>query len=232
MRQKAVRTKNCSIEVIQMPKSLEKQRISGAHPRALAVALSLSIYAQLVAPPVLAQNPPAEINIVVVNGEGAINNVGQRSTRDPAIRVEDESHKAVVGAAVVFSLPTDGASGEFGNGSKTLIVTTDPRGQATATNLKVNQVPGKLQIHVSASYKGRTARTNITQFSMSVPGKRSGGSGSGKTLLILLAVAGAAAAGGVLATSGKGSNPASTTPTPTLTPISITPGPGAIGGPR
>src|SRR5688572_26797365 len=187
-----------------MPKFLEKQRILVVPPRALSVVLSLSICIQLVAPPMCAQNPPAEIDIVVVDGEGAVNNVGQRSTRHAVVRVEDENQKPISGAAVVFTLPTDGASGEFGNGDKTLIVTTDTRGQAAASNLKVNQVPGKLQIHVSTSFKGRTARTNITQFNMSVPGKRAGG--SGKTLLIVLAIAGAAAAGGVVATQTGGSS--------------------------
>jgi hypothetical protein len=212
-----------------MPKSLEKQRMPAVPPRALSVALSLSIWIQFVAPPVFAQDPPAEINIVVVEGEGAVNNVGQRSASHPIVRVEDESQKPISGAAVVFTLPTDGASGEFASGDKTLIVTTDTRGQAAASNLKVNQIPGKLQIHVSTSFKGRTARTNITQFNMSVPGKRAGG--SSKTLLIVLAIAGAAAAGGVVAASQGGSSNSPVT-TPTVTPISITPGPGTIGGPR
>src|SRR5688500_11119104 len=115
-----------------MPKSLEKQRISFVPPRALSLVLSLSIWTQLVAPPLFPQNPPAEIKLVVVDGEGAVNNVGQRSIRYPVVRVEDENQKPIAEAAVVFTLPTDGPSGEFGNGDKTLIVTTDPRGQAAA----------------------------------------------------------------------------------------------------
>jgi hypothetical protein len=216
-----------------MPK-LEKKKISTAIPaRALSIVLSLSVCVQLLLPSAFAQNPPTEISIVVMDGEGAVNNVGQRSTHDLVIRVEDEAQKPIIGAAVVFTLPTDGPSGEFGNGSKTLIVTTDSRGQAAATNLKVNQISGKLQIHVNASFKGRTARTNITQFNMSVPGKRAGGGGSSKTLLIVLAVAGAAAAGGIAATMGKGSSSSPTTPTtPAVTPIGITPGPGTIAGSR
>src|SRR5215204_6654102 len=99
-----------------MPKSLEKRKLSAIPPRVLSVALSLSIWSQLVAPPAFAQNPPAEINIVVVEGEGAVNNVGQRSTSHPVVRVEDENQKPISGAAVVFTLPTDGASGEFASG--------------------------------------------------------------------------------------------------------------------
>jgi hypothetical protein len=205
-------------------------RISDVFTRALSVALAFSICAQLLSTPVLAQTPPGEITIVVVEGEGAVNNVGQRSSKQVIVRVEDENKKPIDGAAVVFTLPTDGPSGEFANGEKTLIVTTDARGLAAATNLKANAIDGKLPIHVSTSYRGRTARTNVTQFNMSVPGKRAGGS-SNKTLLIVLAVAGAAAAGGVVATTRNG-NSAGSPAAPAITPISITPGAGTIAGAR
>jgi len=64
-----------------------------------------------------AQEPtlPASLNIVVVEGEGAINNIRQRVARDPMVRVEDNNHKPIAGAVVVFTLPTEGATGEFGN---------------------------------------------------------------------------------------------------------------------
>ena len=203
-------------------------RISDALTRALSIALTFSVCAQYFITHVLAQNPPDEIKIVVIDGEGAVNNVGQRSTRDAVVRVEDDTQKPVAGAAVVFTLPTDGPSGEFANGEKTLIVTTDARGIASASNLKLNLVPGKVPIHVSTSYRGRTARTNITQFNMSVPGKRAGGSNK---MLIILAIAGAAAAGGVAAAYSGGSSSGSPSG-PTVTPISITPGTGTIGGAR
>jgi hypothetical protein len=200
--------------------------------KALSVALSVLLCVQAVIPSVNAQTPPARLQIVVVDGEGAINNVGQRSSHDPVVRVTDDNDKPVTGASVVFSLPTEGPSGSFGNGEKTLIMTTSPQGQATATGLKVNLAPGKLQIHVNASYRGQTARTNITQFNMSVPGKRAGG-GSSKTILVLLAIAGAAAGGVVAATGGKGNAAAPATPAaPPVTPIGITPGPGTVGPPR
>lgn len=199
--------------------------------KGLSVTLSLLLCVEAVLQPAYAQSPPAPLQIVVVDGEGAVNNIGQRSTRDPVVRIADQNDKVIAGASVVFTLPTEGPSGEFGNGSKTLIITTDARGEATATGLKVNQVPGRLQIHVNASYRGQTARTNITQFNMSVPGKRAGG--SGKTILVVLAIAGAAAAGGVVAATRKGSGSTpSTTVAPTIAPISIAPGTGTVGPPR
>lgn len=200
--------------------------------KALCSGLSAVICVQLVLPPAYAQNPPAELNIVVVDGEGAINNVGQKALHDPVVRVEDENHKPVSGAAVVFTVPTEGASGEFAKGDKSLVVTTDHQGQATAQGLKVNQVAGRLQIHVTASYRGKTARTNITQFNMAVPGKKAGG-GSGKKVAIILVIAGAAAGGGIAAATlggGKSSPPVSPpTPVPSIT---ITPGTGTIGPPH
>ena len=56
-----------------------------------------------------------ELNTVVV--EGAINNVRQRAARAPVVRVEEQNHKPIAGAAVAFTLPTGGASGEFSNGA-------------------------------------------------------------------------------------------------------------------
>jgi hypothetical protein len=198
--------------------------------RALCVWLCYLLCVQAIVPSVWAQNPPTRIEIVVVEGEGAINNVGQRSSRIPLIRVQDENDKPVAAAAVVFTLPTDGASGVFGNDEKTLIATTDARGEVTAAGLRVNTVPGRLQIHVNASYRGQTARTNITQFNMAVPGKRVGG--GGKTALIVLAIIGGAAAGGAaFALNGNGtSNPA--TPNAPPTPIGISVGGGTVGPPR
>jgi hypothetical protein len=198
--------------------------------RALCTALSYLLCLQAVLPHAYAQNPPARLDIVVVAGEGAINNVGQRSSRDPVVRIEDENQKPVVGAAVVFTLPTEGPSGEFSNGDKTAILVTDSRGEAAAVGLKLNQVPGKLQIHVNASYRGQTARTNITQFNMAVPGKRA--RGSAKTIVAILAVAGAAAAGGVVASTRGSKSATAPTPAPVPVPITISPAPGTVGPPR
>ena len=69
--------------------------------------------------------PPTQLNIVIVEGEGAVNNLRQRVVREPIIRVEDQNHKPVAGAAVSFLLPENGAGGTFVNGTKLLTVTTD-----------------------------------------------------------------------------------------------------------
>ena len=38
------------------------------------------------------------LNLVVVEGEGQINNIKQRSAREPVVQVQDENHKPVAGA--------------------------------------------------------------------------------------------------------------------------------------
>lgn len=187
-----------------------------------------------------AQTLPTEINLVVIEGEGAINNLHQRAARDPIVQVEDENHRPVAGAAVTFTLPTSGTSGEFSNGSKTLTIISDSSGQAVAKGLKTNQVGGKLQIYVTASYRGLRARTLINQFNGS-PGSSGEGAkaahsgGGGGKIVAILAIVGAAAAGGVIAATHKsgGSSSGSGSPAPTIpTPIGITPGSGTISAPH
>src|SRR5579885_3071831 len=102
-----------------------------------------------------ADAPPSSIELTVLQGEGALNGLGQRATQEPVVEVRDQSKRPLSGAAVVFTLPTQGPSGEFGKGSKTLTVLTDDSGRAVASGLRVNKISGKLEIHVNASYKGQ-----------------------------------------------------------------------------
>jgi hypothetical protein len=184
--------------------------------------------------PVQAQNLPTELHIVVLQGEGATTDIRQRASSDPIIRVDDEKQNPVSGAAAVFTLPTEGATGEFANGSKTLTVTTDNRGRAAAIGLKMNSIPGKVPIFVSVSYRGLSARTVMTQFSVAPPGAKVGGSSGGHGKLIaIIAILGAGAAGGVVAATHKsGSSPSSVTGPAGPTPIGITAGAGSIAPPH
>lgn len=196
-----------------------------------SLAMGLSF---LLAFPVLqAQTLPTELNIVVVQGEGAINNTRQRVTRAPIVRIEDENHKPVAGAAVVFTLPTEGATGDFTNGSKNLTIMTDHQGQATASGLRLNGLPGKVPVQVNVSYRGLTARTTITEISVLPPGAKASASGGGHGALIAVVViiAAAAAGGGAYFATHKNSNSSTATVTPSgPSPIGITPGTGTIVG--
>jgi hypothetical protein len=196
-----------------------------------SLALGLSFLAAF--PPLPAQTLPTELNIVVVEGEGATNNVRERVAREPAVRVEDENHKPIPGAAVVFTLPTEGATGEFSNGGKSLTMITDSQGRAAAQSLRLNQIAGKMPIHVNASYRGLTARTSITQFSVLPPGaKASSGGGSHRGLIAVLVVLGAAAAGGgaYFATHKNPNSGTVAVAAAAVAPIGIVPGTGTIIG--
>jgi hypothetical protein len=174
---------------------------------------------------------PAKLNIVIVEGEGAINNIRQRTAREPIVQVEDENHRPIAGAAVLFSLPDSGPGGMFSNGTRTLQVVTDAQGRAVAKGLRVNDVQGKFQIQVEASYEGVSAAATITQVNSVITAAASGGGISGK-MIAILAIAGGAAAGGVIAaTRGGSSTPASTPTPPAPTPTTISAGTPSVGGP-
>ena len=128
--------------------------------RGLAVWLFCTILMQHL--PLNAQGA-GKINIVIVEGEGAINNVRQRVAREPIVQVEDENRKPVAGAAVTFLLPNQGAGASFANGAQSLTITTDAQGRAVARGLRPNNVNGQYEIRVNASHQGRTANAVISQ---------------------------------------------------------------------
>ena len=115
---------------------------------AILVALSCCIYTD---PATAQETPQRKLQILVIAGEGSINNIKQRTAREPVVEVQDENNRPVAGAIVFFKLPDYGASGTFTNGSKFITVTTDQQGQAVGRNFQPNQAQGDLQIQVTAS---------------------------------------------------------------------------------
>jgi hypothetical protein len=196
--------------------------------RPMAGMLSCFLVWQLCAASAWAQETGGQLNIVIVEGDGAINNIRQRTAREPIVQVEDQNHKPIAGAAVVFLLPDQGASGVFANGSHTLTVMTDAQGRAVARGFRPNNVQGKLQIHVTASHEGQTASATISQTNAVGAAAGAAAGGISAKLITILVIAGAAVAGGVVAaTRGGGSSP--TAPTP---PTTVTPGTGTVGAPH
>lgn len=198
------------------------------------------------------QASSAKLNLIVVEGEGAINNLSQRVAREPIVQVEDENRKPVAGAAVTFILPDGGASGVFLDGSRTLITVTDQSGRAIARGLQANRLAGKFQIRVSASFQGQVGSTVIQQVNAIAAaagaaggaagagtgaGATAGGAvaaaGIGKIVAIVAIVAGAAVGGGLAAASkgGGGSSPAATIPGASQSTI-IVPGSLVVGPPK
>jgi hypothetical protein len=198
--------------------------------RLLAVGLSCLLILQTLAVPATAQEAgTGQLNLVIVEGEGATNNIRQRTAREPIVQVEDENHKPVAGAAVVFLLPDQGASGTFANGSHMLTVTTDAQGRAVAHGFHPNGVQGQFNMRVSASFQGKTATATISQTNAAAAAAGAAGAGISVKLIVILAIAGAAAAGAAIAaTRGGGSS----TPAPTGATTTITPGTGTVGAPH
>ena len=183
--------------------------------------------------PGFAQAPVHSLNLVIVEGDGAINNIRQRTARAPIVQVEDENHKPVAGAAVLFLLPDHGPGGTFADGSHTLSVTTNAQGRATAHGMHLNSIQGQFQIQVTASYNGLTATATIGQsIAAGAAAGAAGGAAAGAALttkaIVIIAVVAAAAAGGtaVALTHSSGSNN-STAASGTV----ITPGTGTVGPP-
>jgi hypothetical protein len=196
--------------------------------RVVAIALFCAMFAQSI--PLQAQNAPAagKIQIVIVEGEGAINNVRQRVAREPIVQVEDENRKPIAGAAVTFLLPNQGAGATFANGARSLTITTDAQGRAAARGLRPNSVSGKYEIRVNASHQGQTASATISQTN-ALAAAAAGFGISAKLLTILAIAGGAAAVGTVAATRGNGGG--NGTPAGGNRTV-IVPGSPTVGGPQ
>ena len=154
----------------------------------------------------------AALKIVVLEGEGAVNIIQQKTAVAPIVEVRDRNDQPVSGAVVKFAIQKGRASFD---GARTLTVTTNAAGRATATGLNPTG-SGALRIAASAVFQGQTAATAIAQTTVmtaaeassiaSVTGVASGGGGWSATTI---GVVGAAAAGGtaiaVKAAKGGGS---------------------------
>ena len=194
-----------------------------------SIFLIFLVLLNLLGIPGWSQQNPAGLQIVIVEGEGALNNIKQRVNRDPIVQVEDENHKPIAGAAVVFILPNQGPGGTFSNGTTTFTTTTDNQGQAVARGIRFNNQVGSMQMRVTASFGGQTATAVITQTNLVSASSGGGAGGLGVKWLIIIGVAGAVAAGVIVATHGGGSSPAPPPPVPTVT---ITPGTPTVGAPQ
>jgi len=196
---------------------------------AVCVAGLLSVAQML--PGGQAAQAPTKLNIVIVEGEEAINNVRQRTAREVIVQVEDENNRPLAGAAVYFLLPESGPGASFPGGARSLTVMTDQKGRAVAAGLRNNNVAGKFQIRVEASYQNVTATTTINQANAVLTAGAAAGV-SGKVIAALAVAGGAAAAGAVAAMSGGKNGGNGAPPAPTRPPTTITPGTPTVSGPR
>jgi PEGA domain len=155
------------------------------------------------------QNAPgqAALRIVVLDGEGAVNIIQQKTATAPVIEVRDQNDLPVAGAAVRFGIRSGRAV--FG-GARTLSVTTDAAGRAVATGFAPTG-SGALQITATATFQGQAAAVTIAQTTVttaaqaaavSSAGASAGagaGGGGGLSTTTIGVIAGAAAGGAFVA---------------------------------
>jgi hypothetical protein len=176
---------------------------------------------------------PLQIN--VLEGEGAFNDIKKGVGKAPIVEVKDENGSPVENAKVVFQLPETGAGGSFLDGSRTFVGTSDRQGRAAAPVIKPNKVEGQFAIVVSASKDGNSGRAEIRESNTLAGGQMmKAGGGHGTALKIVLA---AASIGGVVAGfasrgGGGSNNSGGSTGGAAATPTSLSVGTVTIGGPR
>ena len=171
--------------------------------------------------------PAPELKIIVLEGDGAINNIREHTAKDPVIRVENDDGQAITGASVTFTLPGFGAGGFFPGGLTTLSTVTDRDGLAAGRGLRPNNIAGQFQIRVTASYRGKSVIAQIKQTNVAPVAARS--SRNRKIAIFGIAAAGAVA-GALFAARGGGGGNAPATAGPTG--ATITPGSPVFGPPR
>ncbi len=162
----------------------------------------LSIVLLLVPAGIILAGPA--LRIVVVEGDGAINNVRAHTTHDPVVEIRNDQDELVPGASVTFQTPATGASAEFDDGMRSFITQTDAAGRAATHGLRPNSITGPYEIRVNASYQSQSASTVITQTN-AAPAEAK----SSKKIWIIGLAAGAAAGGAFAASHGGKSSSSS-----------------------
>jgi hypothetical protein len=173
------------------------------------------------------QGPASPLKIVVIDGEGAVNIIQQKTAVNPIVEVRDRNNLPVAGASVTFSIAGGGQGAAFAGGLQTLTVTTNAAGQAAASGLNAVS-SGTLQIQVQAAYQGQVATAAISQtnFATAAAATQAGagaggggtatgatggaaGGGGGGVSALTIGIIGAAVGSGALAATqvvGKGSD--------------------------
>jgi hypothetical protein len=116
-----------------------------------------------------AAGQPKSLLITIVEGEGALNDIRTRTAREPIVEVDDENHKPVAGALVLFSLDKSGSAYANFSGVSSLSVHTDAAGRAVAKGFQVTQHKGNYQINVHASNGELVGDAVINETNVAVP---------------------------------------------------------------
>jgi hypothetical protein len=189
----------------------------------LAVLLCLL----LASPTARAQDDQSGLRIVIVEGQGALNNIKLRALKPVVVEVRLDGNPAP-GASVTFNLPNQGPGGKFLNDTTSMTVTSDTQGRAASSAIHPNAATGAMPIRVAATLQGQTANITVNQTNVNGTSSSTGGISGSTKLAIFLAIAGGAAVGGIIASRGGSSSSVSAPVAPPA--IVITPGTPTVGG--
>ncbi len=187
------------------------------------------ILACLLASPLVGQDP-GRLQIRILEGEGALNNIKRKLAHNPQVVVMDADGRPVAGAAVVFKFPFSGPSASV-QGGRTYEGRTDGDGRIAVVGMTPNDVEGRFVIAVEATKDGSSGRTVIPQSNTMAGGREEAGAtgGNRKLWIGILALAGGGAAAGMAAMRGGNSSSGATAAAASTT-LSV--GSVTIGGPR
>lgn len=178
-----------------------------------------------------AQQPAPEtggLTITIIDGDNAIMNVRQRVNREAIVQVEDENHRPVAGALVLFTSPGNGPSATFINSSHSISLTTDAQGRVALRGITPNKANGKFEIRIKASKNGQTATTIMTMTNQMAAGAIS----AGLSTKVIIGMALVAVAGIVIGVTVANSGGGKTATAVGVPPIILQPGTPGVGAPR
>jgi hypothetical protein len=133
---------------------------------------------------------------VVLEGEGAVNIIQQKTAVAPVIEVRDRNDQPISGALVRFAIRNGRST--F-SGARSLSVVTDAAGRAAATGFAPTG-SGALQIGATATFQGQTAAITIAQTNVLTAAQAAGiTAGAGST--------GGSSAGATAGAGGGGLSP-------------------------
>lgn len=185
--------------------------------------LALTSLIALYAP---SQAKTGNLQIVVIEGENAINIIQQKTAVAPLVEVRDRNGLPVAGAVVTFSIQGGGVA-SFPGAVSSLTVVTNAAGQAAAAAVQPLSA-GSFSIQVNALFQGQTAvgaiaQSNVVTAAQAVAAGSSAGAGAGGAAGTgggmsgtTLGIVGAAVGGGAIAATqvaGGGDDPVATAPT-------------------
>lgn len=190
--------------------SCNPRRMIGLSLATAALLLGMAQPSLLAAPaqaPALAASPavPKALFIEIIEGEGEVNDIRARTAREPIVEVQDENHRPVAGALVLFAAdPSGGTRLVNFSGSPSISVRTGADGRATANGFRTTKNTGEVRILVKAVLGSVTAEAVLHQRNIASANRLQRSLTSHPRLLAAAAGAGAVAIVVVLLTRKDG----------------------------